>query len=157
MALLASGRSTTDPLVLNVYRQIRRCSGLAWDELSISYRDVIKERRVEFALESVNYFDVKRMSYRNMDHALSYLNGMQRHRMYVSNGGFNWQERNAQGAYHGGFNVVDPSEDPTGKGSIFFLNKDAAVINITSSNLVLPIPAETITKTPSILQEPVGY
>ena len=156
-ACMASGSSTTDPLALNVFRQIRSRAGLAWDESSISYSDLIKERRVEFALESVNYFDVKRMSYRNMDHALSYLNGMQRHRMYVSNGGFNWQERNAQGAYHGGFNVVDPSEDPTGKGSIFFLNKDAAVINITSSNLVLPIPAETITKTPSILQEPVGY
>ena len=156
-ACIGSGSSTTDALALNVFKQVRTRGGFSGEVSSITYDQLIKERRVEFALESVNFFDIKRMSYRDMNKALTYLTGMQRHRQYISNGSFTWQERNAQGAYHGGFTSVDPSDDPTGKGSIFYLNKNAALINITEKNLTLPVPAETVTKTPSITQEPVDY
>lgn len=156
-ACIGSGTSTTDALALNVFKQVRTRGGFSGEVSSITYDQLIKERRVEFALESVNFFDIKRMSYRDMNKALTYLNGMQRHRQYISNGSFTWQERNAQGAYHGGFTSVDPSDDSTGKGSIFYLNKNAALINITEKNLTLPVPAETVTKTPSITQEPVDY
>lgn len=156
-ACIGAGSSTSDALALDVFDRVRSRAGFATKATSITYDQLIKERRVEFALESINFFDIKRMSYRNMDNALSYLNGMQRQREYISNGNFTWQERNANGAYHGGFTSINPSDDPTGKGSIFYLNKDAATINITERNLVLPVPAETVTKTPSIMQEPVDY
>lgn len=156
-ACIASGTTTSDALALRVFRDIRGRAGLSWTTDVISYDDMIKERRLEFALESINFFDIKRMSYRNMNQALAYLNGMERHRTYISNGSYNWQERNASNAYHGGFTSVDPSDDSTGKGSIFYLDKSVATINITADNLVLPVPAETITKTPSILQAPVEY
>ncbi len=155
-ACIASGTSTTDNLAVDVFEQIRDRAGLS-GKATITYEDLIKERRVEFALESINFFDVKRMAYRNQATALSYLNGMHRERQYVSNGQYSWQERNASGAYHTGFTSVDPSDDTTGKGSIFYINKNAATITITGNNLILPVPAETITKTPSILQEPVDY
>ncbi len=156
-ACIASGSSTSDALAIDVFKQVRTRAGLSYDATSITYDDLIKERRVEFALESVNFFDVKRMSYRDMSKALSYLNGMKRERQYVSNASYTWQERNASGAYHGGFTPINPSADPSGKGTIFFINEDAASITITEKNLVLPVPAETITKTPSITQEPVDY
>jgi len=156
-ACIASGTSTSDALALDVYKQVKARAGLSFDAGSITYDELIKERRVEFALESVNFFDIKRMSYRDMSKALSYLNGMKRERQYVSNASYTWQERNASGAYHGGFTPVSPSADPTGKGTIFFINEDAATITIAEKNLVLPVPAETITKTPSITQEPVDY
>ena len=41
--------------------------------------------------------------------------------------------------------------------SIFYLDKNVGTITITEKNLVLPVPAETVTKTPSITQEPVDY
>ncbi len=155
-ACIGSGTSTTDALALNVFNQIRNRANLSEKE-SITYDELIKERRVEFALESVNFFDVKRMGYRDMAKTLEYLNGMQRHRQYISNGQYSVGERNASSMYHGGFTQVNPSDDSSGKGTPFYLNPDVATITITATNLVLPVPAETITKTPSITQAPVDY
>lgn len=156
-ACIGAGSSTSDALALQVFGQVRARAGFSADVTSITYDQLIKERRVEFALESINFFDIKRMSYRNMSSALDYMNGMERHRHYYSNASYTWQERNASNAYHTGFTSVDPEDDPTGKGSIFYLNKNASPIIITEKNLVLPVPAETITKTPTIVQEPVDY
>ncbi len=156
-ACIGSGTSTSDELAINVFKEIRARAGFTNDVTSISYDDLIKERRLEFALESVNFFDIKRMSYRDMNKALSYLNGMNRHRQYITNGSYTWQERNTTGAYHGGFTSLSPADDPTGKGSIFYLDSSISTITITQKNLVLPIPAETITKTPSITKDPVDY
>lgn len=156
-ACIGSGTSTSDALALNVFKQVRTRAGLGYTSVTITYDQLIKERRVEFALESINFFDVKRMGYRDMPTAIAYLDGMNRERQYISNGNFTWQERNAAGAYHGGFTAVHPDDDPASKGSIFYLNKDAAKVTITAAKLVLPIPAETLTKTPSITQEPVDY
>jgi hypothetical protein len=155
-ACIGSGTSTTDALALSAYKMIRERAGLDAKE-EITYNDLIKERRVEFALESINFFDIKRMSYRSIPMALTYLNNMKRERQYIANGQYTWQERNASNAYHTGFDQVSPSDDPSGKGSIFFINTDVPQITITEKNLVLPVPAETITKTPSIVQEPVDY
>ncbi|PTN10137.1 RagB/SusD family nutrient uptake outer membrane protein [Mangrovibacterium marinum] len=156
-ACIGSGSSTDDATALDVFKQIRTRAGLGWSSETITYDQLIKERRVEFALESINFFDIKRMSYRDMNKALAYLNDMDRERQYVSNGQFTWQERNAAGAYHGGFTAVNPNDDVTGKGSIFYLNENVGQITVTASNLVLPIPAETLTKTPSITADPVDY
>lgn len=156
-ACIGSGSSTTDALALSVFNQVRTRAGFSSNVTSVTYDQLIKERRVEFALEGINFFDIKRMSYRDMSNALTYLNGMKRERHYYSNSQYTWQERNASNAYHGGFTSLDPDVDPTGKGSIYYLNSNAAAINITESNLTLPVPAETITKTPNIMQEPVDY
>ena len=156
-ACIGSGTSTSDATALDVFKQVRTRAGLGWSGATVSYNQLIKERRVEFALESINYFDIKRMSYRDMSATLTYLNGMERERQYVSNGSYTWQERNVDGAYHGGFTPVDPADDSSGKGSIFYLNTNVGTITVTQDNLVLPIPAETLTKTPSITADPVGY
>lgn len=156
-ACIGSGSSTADATALNLFKQVRSRAGLSWSASSITYDQLIKERRVEFAFESINFLDIKRMSYRNMTKALTYLNDMDRERQYLSNGSYNWQERNADNAYHGGFTSVNPEDDSSGEGSIFYLNPDVASITISAENLVLPIPAETLTKTPSITAEPVEY
>jgi len=156
-ACIGSGSSTNDALALTVFNKVRARAGFTSAVTSITYDQLIKERRVEFALESINFFDIKRMSYRDVNKALAYLNDMKRERQYISNSGFTWQERNAGNAYHGGFTSVNPADDSSGKGSIFYINPDVAAINITERNLVLPVPAETITKTPSITQDPVDY
>lgn len=156
-ACIGSGTSTADAVALDVFEQVRTRAGLGWSNSTITYDQLIKERRVEFALESINFFDIKRMSYRNMSMALTYLNDMNRERQYVSNGNYTWQERNADGAYHGGFISVSPEDDTAGEGTIFYLSSDVAEITVTEDNLVLPVPAETLTKTPSITADPVEY
>lgn len=156
-ACIGAGSSTSDALALQAFNEIRERAGLS-SKSTITYDELIKERRVEFALESINYFDVKRMSYRDMSKALTYLNEMKRERQYVTNGQYSIGERNASGVYHNGsFTSIDPADDPAGKGSIFFLDKTVPPITIAETNLTLPVPAETVTKTPSITQEPIDY
>jgi hypothetical protein len=158
-ACIGNGSSTSDALAVDVYQRVRARAGLTNTVSSITYEQLIKERRVEFALESINYFDIKRMSYRNMDNALAYINGMERNRQYVKNGdgSFTEDDRNAAGIYHGGFTAVDPKNAADGIGSVSFLNPDAAVITVTASQLNLPIPNETVAKTEHILDTPVDY
>ncbi|MDR0833945.1 MAG: RagB/SusD family nutrient uptake outer membrane protein [Candidatus Symbiothrix sp.] len=158
-ACMGAGSSTSDGLALDVMKQIRARAGLGFDAASVTYDQLIKERRVEFAFESVNFFDIKRMSYRDTDKALAYLTNMHRERQYVSNGNYTWQERNASNAYHGGFTPIHPDDQPDADkpGSIFYLNKDVPEISFTAGKLKLPIPAETLTKTPTIAYEPEDY
>ncbi|MEG0993561.1 MAG: RagB/SusD family nutrient uptake outer membrane protein [Bacteroidales bacterium] len=154
-ACIGAGSSTSDALAVDVFKQVRNRAHLDWSKSTVSYNDLIHERRVEFAFESINFFDIKRMSYRSMATALQYLNEMKRERQYINNGIYAITDKNTGSMYHGGFTSVDPKED--GKGTPFYLNQEIAEIHITESNLILPIPAETITKTPSILQDPVDY
>ncbi|MDR0575577.1 MAG: RagB/SusD family nutrient uptake outer membrane protein [Tannerella sp.] len=156
-ACIAAGSSTNDALALSVFTQIRQRADLGWTNSAITFDQLIKERRVEFAFESINFFDVKRMAYRDADNAIAYLNNMHRERQYVSNGEYTEEERNAANACHGGFVSVTPDDDPTGKGSIYYLSTTPPVISFTKDNLYLPVPAETRTKTPNIMADPVEY
>ncbi|VBB44725.1 conserved exported hypothetical protein [uncultured Paludibacter sp.] len=157
-ACIGSESSTTDALALNVFKQIRTRAGLLSDNISsITYTQLIKERRVEFAFESINFFDIKRMSYRSKSSAITYLNNMHRERQYIANSEYTIEERNAANAHHGGFVSITPQDDPNGKGSIFYINPTPPTITFSEQNLYMPIPAETITKTPNIMNEPVDY
>jgi len=157
-ASMGAGNSTSDALALQVFKDVRKRAGLSSDNItSITYEQLIKERRVEFAFESINFFDIKRMSYRNTANALSYLNNMHRERQYIANASYTFAERDAANSYHGSFSSVNPQTDPTGKGSIYYLNPNPPTIKFSEQNLFLPIPAETITKTPNIMNDPVDY
>lgn len=154
-ACIGADASTSDALALNVFGKVRKRAGLPFSATAITYDQLIKERRTEFALEGINIFDIKRMSYRNMAQALSYLNNMHRERQYLQNGEFTATDQNAAGMYHGGFSPVEPADGVDG--TPFYINPETAVITLNASNLTLPIPAETITKTPSITKDPVEY
>jgi hypothetical protein len=165
-ACIGAGTATSDPLALRAFNAIRERAGVSHDFASVTYEQLIKERRIEFALESVNFFDVKRMSYRNADQAVTYLMNMERHKQYVSNldskktatDNYTRDDLNASNAYHGGFTVVQPDDATDGSnGSMFYINKDASPITITAPQLILPLPDETVAKTPNITGTPVDY
>jgi hypothetical protein len=156
-ACIGAGNSTNDALALEVFRKIRTRANLNNSITSITYDQLIKERRVEFAFEDINWFDIKRMSYRDVNKAIDYLNGMKRERAFVANSEYSEDERNAANAYYGGFTSITPDDDPAGKGSIYYLNPTVAPIVIKENNLVLPVPSETVTKTPNMMNEPVDY
>jgi hypothetical protein len=156
-ACIGTGSETSDALAVNVFKKIRSRAGLNNPVTTISYDQLIKERRTEFAFEEITWFDIKRMSYRDVNKALDYLNGMHREREFVPNTEYSIDERNAANAYYGGFTSVTPEDDPAGKGSIYYLNPTSAQVVIKAENLVLPIPSETVTKTINIMQEPKEY
>lgn len=76
-AACGANGSTADGKALQYFNAIRSRAGLPLKS-AITFADVFKERRVEFALESMGWFDVKRWYYRDPAGALAYLNGQQR-------------------------------------------------------------------------------
>ena len=134
-ACIGSGDATSDALALTVYNRIRSRAGLPDDEdASISYDELIHERRCEFAFEGINFFDIKRMFYRDQVKALAYLNGMNREQGYYNS---------------------DPTKKTVKEG--YTLDLSRALITVTAEQMTLPIPGSELTAMPSLAEPPVDY
>ncbi|MFT4092473.1 MAG: RagB/SusD family nutrient uptake outer membrane protein [Niabella sp.] len=59
-AVLAGGTSTSDANALAAFNEVRNRAGLA-SKTSISFTDILHERRLEFAFEGMYWYDVLRM------------------------------------------------------------------------------------------------
>jgi hypothetical protein len=159
-ACIGSTGSTTDALALDVFGRIRSRANLSWSKSNISYSDLLKERRTEFAFEGLAFFDIKRLSYRNSSEALAYLDNMERNKVYIfGNSEYTVNEMNGAQYIHGGFTPVSPDDDPDGKGTPMYFNIDAAPVVFAGhpEKLILPIPDESRTKTPSLNNPAVDY
>ncbi|MBR1425921.1 MAG: RagB/SusD family nutrient uptake outer membrane protein [Paludibacteraceae bacterium] len=134
-ACIAGGTATSDPLALDVYARVRNRAGLTPDaDNSITYDELIHERRCEFALEGINFFDIKRMFYRNPDLALAYLNGMNREQGYYNS---------------------DSSKKTSRDG--YTLDLTRALITVTAAQMTLPVPGSELTAMPSLADPAVDY
>ena len=134
-ACIGSGDATSDPLALDVYNRIRTRAGLPNDEDgSITYDELIHERRCEFAFEGINFFDIKRMFYRDEAKALAYLNGMNREQGYYNS---------------------DPSKKTVREG--YTLDLTRSPIIVTAPQMMLPIPGSELTAMPSLQEPAVDY
>ncbi len=134
-ACIGGGNATSDPLALDVYNHIRKRAGLPGDEDgSITYDELIHERRCEFAFEGINFFDIKRMFYRDESKALAYLNGMSREQGYYNS---NPAKKTVREGY-----TLDLSRSP---------------IIVTAPQMMLPIPGSELTAMPSLEEPAVDY
>ena len=147
-AIMGTANSTTDPEALKCVNAVRNRAGL--DDLTeISYHTLLKERRVEFAFESVNWYDIVRLAYREGNAAaLEFLNsgyetGFNRAAMYVAKDGTNEHNDNNIDQY-----VI---ADTRAAGASY------NPIVITDYALVVPIPAAATTASPQLLEAPVEY
>ena len=126
-AAIGSGESTTDATALGYFNAIRERAGLD-PKSSISFADVLKERRVEFANESTFWFDVKRFYYRDPSGAINYLNAQEREYIYQR------------------ITTPDPPDENTFEG--YELVPPATPIVVSPSQMFLPIPAAEVVANP---------
>lgn len=89
-ACIGTGTGTSDGTAIEYMGQILQRAGLTNGYSSVSFMDLIRERRKEFAIEGINWMDVKRVWYRDHQAGLEYLAGMDRDKKYV----FNWSSEN---------------------------------------------------------------
>lgn len=148
-ALMGTAMSTTDPQALDMVNRVRHRAGLTDDLTSLTFEELLRERRKEFAFEAVNWFDILRYRYRAGDaKALEYINtggltGYNRSAMYVQNEGLNNANENNRSQYRICDNKADYAQyDP---------------IILTSECFRLPIPAAASTTSPQLLGAPVDY
>jgi starch-binding outer membrane protein, SusD/RagB family len=76
-AAIGTGNSTSDAKALEYLNAIRSRAGLP-AKTSVTYVELLKERRVEFALESQYWFDVKRYFYKDKDAMIAMMSAQKR-------------------------------------------------------------------------------
>ncbi|MDR1341783.1 MAG: RagB/SusD family nutrient uptake outer membrane protein [Prevotellaceae bacterium] len=173
-AAMGSNRSTSDALAAEYFNAVRARAGL--DPLSgdITWAQLLHERRCEFALEGVSWFDVKRYYYRYGSEAVTYLNSMHRDHTWVLNDGRTLDPETGAVVSETGVDIYGQynAADDAGKWEIENnkdnyrlsfekVNSDTYIgtpLIIEEANIrQLPIPASVTTKAPQLLDNAVSY
>lgn len=122
-AELGAAGSTTDAKALQYFNATRQRAGLT-PLNTISFSDILAERRVEFAMESNFWFDLKRFYYRDANAALAYINAQQREFTY--------------------YRITTPNAPDENTFEGYELLPPPSQITMTPSQINLPIPAAEV-------------
>jgi hypothetical protein len=148
-AIMGTNSSTTDANALKYYNAVRSRAGLK-GVTSLTYKELLKERRREFAFESINWFDMVRLRYREGEQvAIDFINsgyetGYNRAAMYVlKDYSSDISQRNDINSYK----IVDNTAD----GGMY------EPIILSTSAFTLPIPAAVLTSEPALADAPVDF
>lgn len=130
-ALLGNNAATSNADALTYFNHVRTRAGI--DPVAVINIDsILKERRIEFALEGQYWFDLVRLSYYNPQKAVDMLNSQQ----------------NITFSYSAG--VATPTPAGSAGGPI-------SIVPATISNFTLQLPASDLTSDPSLAEPPVPY
>jgi hypothetical protein len=134
-AILGSGTSTANSNALWAINEIRHRADL--EELSsITFLDILKERRIELALESMYWFDLKRYYYRSPQEAIDYINTQKRGYTY---------------------SPISGTDDEPNSWDSYQLNAPEDSIILHESQMYLPIPASEVLKNPLLSEDAEEY
>lgn len=143
----------------------------------LDYVGILRERRREFALEGINWFDIQRLASLDADAAVAYLNGMYRDIVWTPDWTRIGQEfgtsltdeqtyrvRSDMSYYTRNWNTrkADNYTDVLGEGSLAAgdlpdeTNRAAAIV-MNRNNLVIAVPSDALTKAPLLLEPAVDY
>lgn len=147
-AVMGTNDATSDATAMKYFNMVLQRAKVT--ELnSVSYIELLKERRRELAFESQTWFDTQRLRYRSGDQAAL---------DWVNNGHTTGWNRCAQ--YMNAV-VIDPTnENKDDSYKIVDSTADYALydhINLTASSFICPIPAAASSSSPSLSGAPVDY
>jgi hypothetical protein len=137
-AVLGANASTSDATALQYFNAIRARANLNAKTSSINFMDILNERRVEFAMESMFWFDLKRFYYRDPNGCLAYMNAQRRAYVYyaITTGPGSTADANTYAHY---------ALNPTASSVIY------------AQNLFVPIPGTETLADPLLLEPAVDY
>ena len=137
------GSTTTDPLALQCYNDIRNRAipGTFSDKTVITFDEVFKERNLELALEGDRWYDYVRVGYYNPDYAVADLQAQRRNSIYGDLNGV-YKTYYETGVWNVTADVYYNTDDPVP-------GRDAILAKITA----LPFPSEDVVYNPN-LDEP---
>ncbi len=181
-ACIGTGSSTSDADAIGYMGEILSRAGLTNTYAAISFEDIIRERRKEFAFEGINWMDVKRVWYRDHTAGLKYLNDMERDKKYVFNWGsdkftydsagnptftiedqYTWEnDKSYYTTIWENMTISSENEDGTMnqdyyKGAEFLRTYRVNNIVFTDASMYLPIPESEATVAPILKEAAVEY
>ena len=132
---------------LQYFNAVRRRAGIE-EATSITFEDIIRERRVEFSMEFINWYSMVEWFKWKPNYIINYLNHQYR------------------GCGYGKIIVGDDDEltieeNPDMEGSVDFelgtLDPASVTPNITKDNIFLPYPEADVIQNPYLKEEPQHY
>ena len=147
-AVMGAADQTSDATAMKYYNMVRQRAGVP-EASSVTYEELLKERRRELAFESQTWFDTQRYRYRVGDaKALEWLNngfgtGINRCAMYIPNGNLDKTQENDPANYK----MVSSTDE----GSMY------NPIMITASAFQAPVPAAVTSSSSMMGLDPVDY
>lgn len=139
-AMIGNNGSTTDPTALDAFYQVRHRAVSAFAmPTSVTLDQVLKERRLELALEGDYWFDLVRMSYYDMNKAINTIKN-QRRNGYWGLGSLYESYWNSKCTTW----VVDPS--------VTMYDTNTPMPNVNASIFTLPFPDEDVVYNPHLLE-----
>lgn len=149
-AVMGTSSQTSDATALKYYNMVRDRAGVSLAS-SVTYDELLRERRRELAFESQTWFDTQRLRYRDGNEAaLKMLNdgygtGFNRCAMYVNVPGLNVDKTNENNS--SSYTVVQSTEE-YGQ-----YNR----IELTAHSFIAPIPAAVASSSPALQGDPVDF
>ena len=143
-AKIGNAGSTTDESAIDAYYQVwHRARPTLFDKpSSITLDEVLKERRLELALEGDYWFDLVRMSYYNVEKAINIIKNQKRN---AYNGlGDLYKAYYNKGNDNGPWNVDE---------STMFYDTYTPNPNVTASIFTLPFPQGDVVYNPHLMEE----
>ena len=136
-AILGNNASTSDPEALKYFNAVRLRAGVA-PKTSITYADIMLERKVEFAFEGRAWYDWKTWYYFDPTAAMQYFNTQNR-------GVYNISPNNG----HPFITYLDDANNPATVGPRYY--------TITPSSVDLPYPEAELLLAPALQLPPVPF
>ncbi|MFV0290754.1 MAG: RagB/SusD family nutrient uptake outer membrane protein [Mangrovibacterium sp.] len=159
-AVMGLNNSTSDEKAMGYINQVLERGKAGYTVSELTYEQLIKERRKEFAMEGINWFDIKRYYYHDETAALAYLNGMKRDRIYSWNWDWDTEHLNAPTEERYEAEQLRKNYAPTWETKVDpddWKSDRVETIIFNNASMYLAIPAEETTKAPTLLEPAVDY
>lgn len=140
-AVLGNNATTSDPSALAAFNAVRnRAIPTASPRTSLTFDDIWKERRLEFAHEGDRWYDFVRLSWYDPQKAINELVNQRRNGYYNINDVF-------KGYYETGKWNLDPS--------VTIYDTDTQAPNVTVESFTLPFPSEDVVYNKHLIEDPI--
>ncbi|MDE6269474.1 MAG: RagB/SusD family nutrient uptake outer membrane protein [Muribaculaceae bacterium] len=116
---------------------------------SITFEDIIRERRVEFSMEMINWYSLMTWYHWKPQYMLSYLNGQYR--------GYTYKRIKIGDNNEIYFDCDDNEKNRYTETSCGWINQPDVIPVITADNINLPYPEADVIQNPYLKQEPQHY
>ncbi len=136
-ASLGNSETLTSGPGLEYFNLVRRRAGLP-AKSTVTFDDIIRERRVEFAMEYCNWYDLVSWYRYKPEKMLAYLNNQER----------GWYSNNITRNEYGDFDFGAEGDG---------LSAPAVPVVITDNNIFLPYPEDDVLQNPLLKEAPVSY
>ncbi len=134
-AALGNNSSTSDPTALMYVNELRERAGLE-PKSTLTFEDILHERRVELALEGQFWYDLVRWSYYEQQEAINYIDNQER--AVITPFTYDAETNTVS---------IDPTVDITTR----------AVGDVDASIFLLPYPESEVVQNPLLREEAVPY